>query len=377
MRSGPETRTCLDVTEDYDDARPCAAATRATLMASFHGRSCEAGVSVREAGEGGRCQRMSSPTTPMRLVGFCVCRRVIVPPPPRTSAVVDPRIGDPAGVAGAGGRHGLPGRRVRRPDRWRRRPGREHQPDRLPGGLHGSVVRRPGRRHDLSADRQLRAARRRRPVLRPWLRALVVANATAAVLEPRGSSSRCCATRPSRRSPAWTRGPGPPSARERQPARDRPAPAMSTCATVGERGGDALGGPGLRWPGVAAESTDTRRRRRRTAVGIVDWASRRTSSGRCASAAMGARPPAHGLGVGRLVGDIDGVILSPGPGDPARLEGRSPWPAPPSTTAGRCWASAWATRSSAVPPAPIRAVCGSGITGRTTRSRTWSSGASR
>ena len=53
-----------------------------------------------------------------------------------------------------------------------------------------------------------------------------------------------------------------------------------------------------------------------------------------------------------LAADVDGLVLSPGPGDPARLAGPSRSPERPSRTAGRCWASAWAIRSWAARPAP-------------------------
>ena len=130
------------------------------------------------------------------------------PPRPRASAIVDPRIGDArAGAAGARGRHGLRGRGVRGAGRRRRRPRRQHQPDRLPGGLHRPVVRRPGRGHDLPAHRQLRAPLRRRPV-----GAAVAARASSwrtprrPSSTTRASSRGSCATTGSRPSRAWTRG---------------------------------------------------------------------------------------------------------------------------------------------------------------------------
>ena len=90
---------------------------------------------------------------------------MIVPPPPRASADRRPAHRRPrAGAAGARGRDGLPGDRLRGAHGGRWRPRRQHEPDRLPGGLHRPLVRRPGRRHDLSAHRQLRPPRRRRPV---------------------------------------------------------------------------------------------------------------------------------------------------------------------------------------------------------------------
>ena len=90
-----------------------------------------------------------------------------------------------------------------------------------------------------------------------------------------------------------------------------------------------------------------------------------TSSGRCASAgpASASCPTPRRSVV--LSPDIDGLILSPGPGDPARLEAPCRWRTRSSTPAGRCSGSASATRSSAGPPGPTRRGSPSGITGRT------------
>ena len=321
------------------------------------------------------------------VIRAAVGDRVIAPPPPRASAVVDPRIGDlgPALLALEDGTR-LPGRRVRGAGRRRRRPRRQHQPDRLPGGLHRPLVRRPGRGHDLPADRQLRPARRRRPVdAARGSAALVVANATAAVLDDArqlaallrddgipaiaGVDTRALARH--LRANGCLRGivtaPGdvdPEAARRRGPRRA------------------ALGGPGLR----------RRRSRRRPITEYGDGrrrrpagrhrrprASSRTSSARCATAAR-----ASGSCRTRLRRrtccrrDVDGVVLSPGPGRPgaARRPGRAgagdhrrraaaarDLPRPPDRRAGR--------------PAPTRAGCGSATTARTTRSRTSTSGSSR
>ena len=79
-----------------------------------------------------------------------------------------------------------------------------------------------------------------------------------------------------------------------------------------------------------------------------------------------------------LSSDIDGVILSPGPGDPARLEAQVALArADHRRRPAAARASASVTRSWGGPPAPTRAGCGSGITARTTRSRTWTSASSR
>ena len=164
--------------------------------------------------------------------------------------------------------------------------------------------------------------------IRPWLRALVVANATAAVARRRPPAGVAPARRrASRRSPASTRGRSPATcaraaasaaivtrARVRRPRRRRRAGA----------GRAALGGPGLRRPGVAVVDHGRRPGGRRRAAGR-DRRLRAEDEHRprpCAGAARGSgscrtrsRPR------WRWRRDIDGVILSPGPGDPARLDG--------------------------------------------------------
>ena len=218
--------------------------------------------------------------------------------------------------------------------------------------------------------------------IRPWLRALVVANATAAVLETRASSRRCCATHG---IPAIAgrrhAGPRAPPARQRLPARDRDRAGRRRRRTPPgppPRAVAALGGPGLRRPGLAAGVTEygraddggpahrDRRPRAQEQHRPGDAPPRR------------ARPrlPAHGARRRTsLSSDIDGVDPLARPGRPGPPRGRrSRSRARSSTTAGRCSASASATRSSAGPPAPTRAGCGSATTARTTRSGTSSSG---
>ena len=73
-----------------------------------------------------------------------------------------------------------------------------------------------------------------------------------------------------------------------------------------------------------------------------------------------------------LAADVAGVVLSPGAGRSGaagRAGGAGPRRSSP--TAGRCSGSASGTRSSAVPPGPRRAASASGTTAPTTRSRTW------
>ena len=62
---------------------------------------------------------------------------------------------------------------------------------------------------------------------------------------------------------------------------------------------------------------------------------------------------------------------APAPAIPPGSRVRWRWPGPSSTTAGRCSGSASATRSWAAPRAPRRAGSASGTTAPTTRSRTW------
>ena len=173
-----------------------------------------------------------------------------------------------ARAAGARGRHGLPGDRVRGRRRGRRRPRRQHLADRLPGGLHRPLVRRPGRRDDLPADRQLRPPRRRRPVASgrgsgrsssrtPRPPSLDDVRQLASLLRDDGHPGD------RRRRHAGAR-PAPPG--ERQPPGDRHG-ARVRRSRRGRRPGAgraALGGPGLRRPGVAVVDHG-RRPARRTA----------------------------------------------------------------------------------------------------------------
>ena len=159
-----------------------------------------------------------------------------------------------AGAPRARGRHGLRGRRVRGAGRGRRRPRRQHEPDRLPGGLHRPVLRRPGRRHDLPADRQPRTPLRRRPV------GAAVAPRAHRRERDRGRAGR---RPPARATPARPRDPGdrrgghpgagPAPSRERQPARDAPGTGIARPGggRGARRGRAALGGPGLRRRGLA------------------------------------------------------------------------------------------------------------------------------
>ncbi len=160
---------------------------------------------------------------------------------------------------------------------------------------------------------------------RPWLRALVVANATAAVLED------------ARQLAALLRDDGIPAIAgvdTRALARHLRANGSlrGIVMAPGERrpGGGArrgprrapLGGPGLRRAGLAAGRHRVRRGRRMAARWSASstWGSSRTSSARCAIAVRASGSSRTRLSASDVLSsDIDGVILSPGPGDPARL----------------------------------------------------------
>ena len=120
----------------------------------------------------------------------------LLPPAPDPGLVVDPRVGarGPALLALEDGTvfRGIAFGARRRGGR---RPRREHEPDRLPGGLHGPLVRRPGRRDDLPAHRQLRADPGDDQSERPWLPGLVVATRPRPWSSRRASSRRCCGAR--------------------------------------------------------------------------------------------------------------------------------------------------------------------------------------
>ena len=139
----------------------------------------------------------------------------------------------------------------------------------------------------------------------------------------RGPAAR---RRASRRSPAWTRARWPATCGPSARVKGRSGRPASWIRDGGRRGGaarPALGGPGLRRRGLAGRAVRRRRpgrgrtaRRRSSTSG-----SRPTSSAASAGAAPGCgschtRPRSPDA----LAADLDGVVLSPGPGDPARLD---------------------------------------------------------
>ena len=250
------------------------------------------------------------------------------PPLPLPSAIVDPRVGDlgPALLALADGTV-FPGIAFGAPARGRRRPRRQHEPDGLPGGLHGPLVRRPGRGDDLSAHRQLRPAARRRPV------GAAVAAGTGRRQRHRGRRRVGGAARgaPPRRG-------DPGDRRDRHPGAGPPPPDERL--GPGHRHGAGRDRPGRRRRGrpraaragrTRTSSTSSRRRRRarsatRPRAGRSSRSSttgsRRTSSARSAGAGRGsASCPTPSAPSEALAAEIDGLVLSPGPGDPSRLAG--------------------------------------------------------
>ena len=170
----------------------------------------------------------------------------------------------------------FPGDRVRGAGRVRRRPRRQHLPDRLPGGLHRPLVRRPGRGHDLPAHRQLRA--RSATTTSPSGRGcagLVVANATAAVLDDARQLAHAAARdgHAGHRRRRHARARAPP-ARDRLPPRRssrRPASVDRDAAVDARPGRAALGGPGLRRPGLAGAPYEVGRTDGGPLVAVVDF----------------------------------------------------------------------------------------------------------
>src|SRR4051812_41993262 len=285
----------------------------------------------REAGEGGIdvCARVRPPSPHGRWVR-CIRGRVIarpVPPAPRTSAVVDPRIGDlgPAllaledgavfpgvafGAAVAAGGDLVVNTSQTGYQEVCTDPSYAGQVVVMTYPLIGNYGRLP-------EDDQS---------IRPWLRGLVVANATAAVLEDarqlasllRGHGIPAIAGVDTRalarhlRSTGSLRGlilePGvsdPDEARERALGvarwEDQDFVGEVSPAEVEELGDPGDGGPLIAIVDFGLKRNIVRSLRRRGArVRVLPH----TTSAREVLAA-----------------DVAGVVLSPGPGDPARLDG--------------------------------------------------------
>jgi carbamoyl-phosphate synthase small subunit len=257
---------------------------------------------------------------------FCVRRRVIVPPPPRASAIVDPRIGDlgPALLALEDGAV-FPGVAFGAPvaaggDLVVNTSQTGYQEVCTDPSYAGQVVVMTypliGNYGRLVDDDQS---------IRPWLRALVVANATAAVLDDArqlasllreatipaiaGVDTRALARH--LRSNGCLRGivtaPGetdPEAARAAARAvtrwEDQDFVGQVSPPTITEYESAGDGGP---------------------RIGIVDLGLKNNivRSMRFRGARVRVFP--HTVAASEVLSsDVDGVILSPGPGDPARLE---------------------------------------------------------
>ena len=285
----------------------------------------------REAGEGGTdvCARARPPSRRGRWVRF-VRGRVIarpLPPAPRTSAVVDPRIGDlgPAllaledgtvfpGVAfGAGVAAG--GDLVVNTSQT------GYQEVCTDPSYAGQVVVMTypliGNYGRLAADDQS---------LRPWLRALVVANATAAVLDDarqlaallRDNAIPAIAGVDTRALARHLRANGCLRGIVTAPGEvDRDAAVEAARAVTRWEDQDFVGqvSPSSIMDVGRAEDGGP-------LIGIVDFGLK--SNIVLAMRRRGARvrilPHTISTSVA-LASDIDGLILSPGPGDPARLDG--------------------------------------------------------
>ena len=169
---------------------------------------------------------------------------------------------------------------------------------------------------------------------RPWLRGLVVANATAAVLDDARQLARllrdtgipAIAGVDTRALARHLRANGSLRGVILEPgALDREA------ATARAPGRAALGGPGLRRRGVAG--------RGRSSIGAGEAGPARRDRRLRPQGEHRAQPPAaRRAGPGPAAhrerrrrsspSDVAGVVLSPGPGDPARLAGPSRWRGP-------------------------------------------------
>ena len=257
---------------------------------------------------------------------FCVCRRVIIPPLPRASAVVDPRIGDlgPAllaledgtvfpGVAfGAAVEAG--GDLVVNTSQT------GYQEVCTDPSYAGQIVVMTypliGNYGRLAADDQS---------LRPWLRALVVANATAAVLDDarqlaallRDAAIPAIAGVDTRALARHLRTSGSLRAIVTAPGDVDPETTVGRARAV-TRWEDQdfvrlVSPPEITDYPAAADGAPR--------VGIVDLGLKTNIVRAMRHRGMAVRVFPHTVSATDVLSsDIEGVILSPGPGDPARLD---------------------------------------------------------
>src|SRR5918992_2936050 len=281
----------------------------------------------REAGEGGTDVR-ARPRPPRRTGGWVFCypgrRRVIAPPPPRASAVVDPRIGDlgPALLALEDGSV-FPGVAFGAPvsaggDVVVNTSQTGYQEVCTDPSYAGQVVVMTypliGNHGRLLDDDQSE---------RPWLRALVVANATAAVLEDarqlatllRADGIPAIAGVDTRALARHLRGTGSLRGLITAPFELDPDDAVARARGLPHwEDQDFVGQVSAGQPYDVGTSGPP--------VGVVDYGLK-TNIVR-ALRRRGARVrvlPHTCLATDALAPDIEGLVLSPGPGDPARLDG--------------------------------------------------------
>ena len=271
------------------------------------------------------CARPRPPRPRGRWVR-CIRRLVIAPPPPRASAVVDPRIGDlgPALLALEDGTV-FPGVAFGAPvaaggDLVVNTSQTGYQEVCTDPSYAGQIVVMTypliGNYGRLADDDQS---------IRPWLRASSWPTPRPRSWTTPASSRPSCATRGSRPSPAST-----PARSRATCARTAACAAIVTAPGEVDRGrAQAAAGPSR----AGRTRTSSARSRRRPSpsiesagdagplIGIVDLGLK-TNIVR-AMRRRGARVrvfPHTASATDVLSSDIDGVILSPGPGDPARLE---------------------------------------------------------
>ena len=206
----------------------------------------------------------------------------------------------------------------------RRRPGREHLPDRLPGGLHRPLVRRPGRGHDLSAHRQPRPVRGRRPV-----RATLAAGPRGEPRDRRGARPGAPDRAPAAlRGRARHRGPGharagAPPARDRLPAGHHHGARRDRRRTTPSTGREPL----PRWEdqdfvGQVSVAAPYEAGDRGPLVAVVDYGLKANIVRSLRRRGARVRVLPHtATAADVLRPDVAGVVLSPGPGRPGRLDG--------------------------------------------------------
>src|SRR3954451_1645592 len=295
-------------------------------------RPVRLGYRSREAGEGGIhvCARVCPPSPRGRWVR-CIRGHVIdrpMPPAPRTSSLVDPRVGDagPALLALEDGSV-FPGVAFGAPvaaggDLVVNTSQTGYQEVCTDPSYAGQVVVMTypliGNYGRLVADDQSR---------RPWLRALVVANATAAVLEDarqlaallRGHDIPAIAGVDTRALARHLRAHGCLRAVVTAPGMTDPDAAVAAArAVVRWEEQDFVGAvspPAV--TDIESPGDDGPR------IGIVDLGLKSNIVRAMRHRGVRVRVFPHTVRASDLLSsDIDGVILSPGPGDPARLAGQ-------------------------------------------------------